>query len=80
MNLKPDIVDNVIVYGGIDLDNSNDIIDFKNFWDKEFEYGQELFFFFHRLENLTENRDLREIESELLSVFNEENLLHCYIY
>ncbi|MDR2282393.1 MAG: hypothetical protein LBE37_04255 [Sphingobacterium sp.] len=74
MKLKPNIVSNVIVYDGIDLDNSNDIIDFKNFWDREFEYGQQLFFFFHRLEDLTEDKDLKEIERELLSIFNEENL------
>lgn len=56
MNLRPKIVDNVMVYDGIDLDNFNDIIVFKNFWNSKLEYGQQVFFFFHRLEDLTEDK------------------------
>lgn len=74
MGLKYKDVDNVIVYDDINLNKSNDIIDFKSFWDIEFQYGQQLFFFFHRLESLTEDKELDEIEKELLRIFNEENL------
>lgn len=74
MALKSKSADNVIVYDDIGLIEPDDIISFKNFWDIEFNYGQELFFFFHRLENLTEDKELVEIEKKLLEIFNEDNL------
>ncbi|MFD2969943.1 hypothetical protein [Sphingobacterium bambusae] len=74
MKLKPKDVNDVTVYDNINLHTSDGIIDFKNFWDSEFRYGQQMFFFFHRLEDLTEDKELDEIEKELLQIFNEENL------
>ncbi|MFZ4263411.1 hypothetical protein ACFRAE_15325 [Sphingobacterium sp. HJSM2_6] len=72
MNLKQ--VDNVNVYEDIRLDTIDGVIDFKNFWAKEFQYGQELFFYFHRLEDLTDQKELDEIEKDLLQIFNEDNI------
>ena len=72
MNLKQ--VDNVKVYEDIRLYTIDGVINFKNFWTKEFQYGQELFFYFHRLEDLTDQKELDEIEKDLLQIFNEDNI------
>lgn len=74
MNLQPKKMNNVVIYDGIDLDDAESVVTFINFWRQEFVSGQELFFLFFRLEDLTEDKELRIIEEELLKVFNEGNL------
>ena len=74
MNLKPEIFDGVSIYRNIDLDETDSMVRLKNFWDREFEFGQEIFFHLYRKESLTDDNELRTIESNLLDVFNQDNL------
>lgn len=74
MNLQPVRRNDVLIYDEINLDNDDGIFAFIDFWRQEFISGQELFFIFFRLENLTEDSELRSIEEELLKVFDDQNL------
>lgn len=74
MNLKPEFIDGVSIYRNIDLDETESITKFKDFWDREFKLGQDIIFHLYRLESLTDDSELRSIESDLLNVFDRENL------
>ncbi len=74
MNLQPRKINNVLIYEEINLDNDDSVFTFIDFWRQEFVAGQELFFLFFRLEDLTEDSELRSIKDELSKVFNDQNL------
>lgn len=74
MDLKPQFIEGVSKYHNIDLEDTESIVKFRNFWDREFKIGQEIIFHLYRRESLTEDSELRSIENDLLAVFNKDNL------
>lgn len=80
MNLKSEFVDGVQLFRNIDLEETESIVKFRNYWDREFQFGQELFFIFHRRETLTENNELASIEEEISDVFFNFDNLYVLLY
>lgn len=74
MNKESENFDGVEWYTSIDIDDFKSVSVFQQFLTNEFYVGQEMFFILHRLEDLTENQELRFLEECFLDLFNNSNM------
>lgn len=74
MNKESKYFDGVEWYTNIDIDDSESVSIFQQLLSNEFYVGQEIFFILHRLEDLTENQELRNLETCFLEIFNNSNI------